>query len=306
MTQAAGRVVVVGDVVTDVVAVLAGEPAPGSDTAARIQLTGGGQAANTAAWLARQGTAVTLVAVIGTDEAGRSRRAELAGAAVTSALRQDPHAPTGTVIVLTDGADRTMITDRGANLRLRPDDVDRALAGAPDAVHLHLSGYPLLDGGSRAAGRHALRAARARGLTTSVDAASAGPLRRCGAAAFLTWVRDTDLLLANQDEAQALTGLAEPAAMCRALALEVRAVVVKLGAGGALWAGHGAGPAGSILAVPAEPATVVDPTGAGDAFAAGLLAAWTAGAGPAAALRAGAALGARAVGTTGARPSGHA
>jgi sugar/nucleoside kinase (ribokinase family) len=47
---------------------------------------------------------------------------------------------------------------------------------------------------------------------------------------------------------------------------------------------------------------VRDPTGAGDAFAAGLLAAWCSGAGPRAALAAGAALGAEAVARIGARP----
>lgn len=178
-----------------------------------------------------------------------------------------------------------MISDRGANLRLRPEDVDQALAAAPDAVHLHLSGYTLLDDDSRAAGRHALRAARARGLTSSVDAASARPLRLVGAPAFLDWVRDADLLLANRDEAAILS----PAPV---------STVVKLGADGALWTSSG----GATVRVPADLVPVVDPTGAGDAFAAGLLAAWITGADPAAALRAGTRLGAAAVGKLGARP----
>jgi sugar/nucleoside kinase (ribokinase family) len=54
--------------------------------------------------------------------------------------------------------------------------------------------------------------------------------------------------------------------------------------------------------VPARAAAVVDPTGAGDAFAAGLLAAWLGGAAPAEALEAGVAAGATAVTTVGARP----
>ena len=56
-----------------------------------------------------------------------------------------------------------MITDRGANLLLDPADVDAALAAAPDARHLHLSGYTLLDAGSRGAGLRALAAAREQG-----------------------------------------------------------------------------------------------------------------------------------------------
>jgi sugar/nucleoside kinase (ribokinase family) len=285
-----GRIVVVGDLVTDVLAILADALAPDSDTPARIRLAGGGQAANTAAWLAWQDVPVTLVASAGDDETGRARVAELAAAGVQCAVRHSPDAPTGSVVVLAASTERTMISDRGANLLLRPSDVEAALATVPDAVHLHLSGYTLLDGESRPAGLHALRAARERGLTSSVDAASARPLRQVGATAFLAWVRGIDLLLANRDEAAVLGGQDLPAA--------ARSTVVKLGADGAIWTDAG----GQTVTEPAERLDVVDPTGAGDAFAAGLLAAWIAGAGPAAALRAGARLGAIAVRTPGARP----
>ena len=95
-----------------------------------------------------------------------------------------------------------MISDRGANLELRPSHVDDALARLPDVRHVHLSGYTLLDAGSRAAGLRALEAAATRGLSTSVDAASAAPLRRVSAAAFLNWVDGVDLLLANLDDAR--------------------------------------------------------------------------------------------------------
>ncbi|MBO4206667.1 ribokinase [Micromonospora echinofusca] len=292
--------VVVGDVVTDVVAVLACAPATGSDTPARISFTGGGQAANTAAWLAHQRVPVTLVGAVGTDDTGRARVAELTGLGVDCAVTRHPDAPTGTVIVLAAAGERTMVTERGANLRLSAADVDAALAGAPDARHLHLSAYPLLDAASRGAGLRALAAARERGLTTSVDAASAVPLRRVGAAAFLGWVRDVDLLLANADEASVLADGADPVAQARALARVAHRVVVKRGGAGAVWADR----AGTVVKVAARPVEVVDVTGAGDAFAAGLLAAWAGGAAPAVALERAGDLGAVAVATVGARPPG--
>jgi ribokinase len=285
-----GRIVVVGDLVTDVLAILDDALASDSDTRAQIQMTGGGQAANTAAWLAWQQVPVTLVAAAGDDEVGRARVAELAAGGVQCAIRHDPQAPTGSVVVLVGGTERTMVSDRGANLRLRPRDVDCALAAAPDAVHLHLSGYTLLDDESRPAGLHALRAARERGLTTSVDAASARPLRQVGPAAFLDWVRGVDLLLANRDEAAVLDGAG--------LTGTAKCTVVKLGAEGAKWTG----PDHETATVSTDPIPVADPTGAGDAFAAGLLAAWLGGADPASALRAGARLGAIAVRAPGGRP----
>lgn len=322
-----GRVLVVGDLVTDVVAVLDGSPvpagaarrghravpaggsalplAPGSDTPARIRVTGGGQAANTAAWLARDGVPVTLVAAVGADPAGRERVAELAAAGVDCAVRRVAGAATGTLVVLsgpggtTGTADRTMVTDRGAADQLRPADIDAALARWDDARHLHLSGYALLGDGSRPAGRHALATAGTGGLTTSVAAASTDPLRRVGPARFRSWLRGVDLLLANADEAAVLglpgTGPTAPAAVPTG---GEGAVVVTHGSAGADWTSAD----GEVARVDAVPGAVVDPTGAGDAFAAGLLAAWLAGAGPAGALRAGVRCGAEAVATVGARP----
>lgn len=294
-----GRVVVVGDVVTDVVAVLAGPLATGSDTSATIRFTGGGQAANTAAWLAALGVPVTLVAAVGADEEGRARLAELRAAGVDCAVRTAPGHPTGSVVVLASAGERTMITERGANRRLTAGQVTDALAGAADAGHLHLSAYPLLDAATRDAARGALAAARGRGLTTSVDAASAAPLRQVGAAAFLSWVRDVDLLLVNTDEAAVLAGGADPVTQARTLAATVRHVVVKCGAAGAVWVG----PDGAVTEAAAHPVDVVDVTGAGDAFAAGLLAGWLAGAEPVAALAGAGELGGRAVSTIGARPA---
>ncbi|GAA5181536.1 sugar kinase [Rugosimonospora acidiphila] len=289
-----GRIIVVGDIVTDVLAVYNGQLVTDSDTPARVALTAGGSAANTATWLAAAGTPVTMVGVVGDDAAGDARLGELTAAGVDAVVRQVADAATGTVVVLSRADERTMLCDRGANARLTEADIDRALAAAGDAVHLHLSGYALFDGESRPAGRYALAAARAAGLTTSVDAASAGPLRRVGGARFLDWVHGTDVLLANLDEAVVLVGAPDPVP----LAGYARHAVVKRGADGASWATSGSSP----VDVPAQPARAVDVTGAGDAFAAGLLRAWLAGAPPVDALREGARLGAAAVSVAGARP----
>lgn len=293
-------VLVVGDIVTDVVAVLHGPLATGSDTPAEVRFLGGGAAANTAAWLASTGAPVTLAAAVGADAAGDARLAELTSAGVRLAVRRCPDAPTGTVVVLADAQERTMLFDRGANLQLTPSDVDAAWA-ASGATHLHLSGYTLFDERSRPAGLHALAAARARQASSSVDAASEAPLRR--APGFLDWVRDTDVLFANLDEARVLVADASADASAAALAAALvaagpRAAVVKSGSAGAVWAARGCPP----ITVPAERTGAVDSTGAGDAFAAGFLAAWVAHGDPEAALRAGVHLGARAVATVGARP----
>jgi sugar/nucleoside kinase (ribokinase family) len=294
-----GRVLVVGDIITDILVVHSGPLAVDSDTPARITAAAGGSAANTAAWLAHTGATVDILGVAGVDLAGEERVAELTEAGVgCSCIVWTRAASTASVIVLTDGLHRTMVTDRGASNELRPSDVNDALAALADLTHVHLSGYLLFEEGSRSAGLRALALARERGLSASVDAGSAAPLRRVGAQTFLGWIEGVDLLLANLDEARVLSTVdGEPAAVATALARHVAQVVVKLGPGGAVWARGD-----DVLAVAAPPVQAVDTTGAGDAFAAGLLAARLAGAQIDAALAEGVRLGALAVTVLGGRP----
>jgi sugar/nucleoside kinase (ribokinase family) len=161
---------------------------------------------------------------------------------------------------------------------------------------VHVAGYVLLDPGARPAALHALEEARRLGCPVSVDPASSAPLAEAGATAFLAWIGRVDLLLPNAAEAAVLTGLWDPAEAARALAAHADEVVVTLGAEGALWSDGR-----TVEHVPAAPADAVDTTGAGDAFAAGLLAARTAGASRRQALAAGVALAADAVRRPGAR-----
>lgn len=294
------RIVVVGDVMVDVVAVTSAPLAVGSDTPARVSDRGGGSAANVAAWLGLRGVRTAYVGRVGDDPPGRAAVDELRRLGVEVHARVDAERPTGTCIVLVspDG-ERSMLPDPGANAALSPADLPPDLLAG--AAHLHLSGYVLLREASRAAGRAVLRQALERGVSVSVDPASAAPLRATGPDGFRRWTEGVELLLANADEAEVLAGADDPERAGARLAGWYPEVVVKLGAAGARW--HGAG--GAAVAVPAEPAVVVDSTGAGDAFAAGYLAARVAGALPPECLRAGAHLAARAVAQVGARPVGR-
>lgn len=294
------RVVVVGDLLTDVLVRTDGDIAPGSDTRAEVVARGGGAAANTACWLAECGVDTALVARVGGDEIGRARTLELLGHGVEAVVKVDHDAVTGTVVVLIGaGGERSMLTDRGANLRLSPADLEPRLFTS--GAHLHLSGYVLLDDESRPAGLHALRRARAAGMTVSVDAASAAPLARVGAEAFLSWTYAVSLLMANREEAEVLTGTTDACAAAEQLSGWYAGTVIKVGAEGAVWFGSG-----QLHQCPSAPVTVADTIGAGDAFAAGLLADWLRPGGtPDRALAAGAATAARAVALSGGRPTGR-
>lgn len=286
-------IIVVGDAAVDVVARHAGPIVHGGDSRARISVMTGGAGANTAAWLSFCGASTVLVARVGDDVAGRQALEELTTAGVRCAFSIDTDASTACVVVLVDGdGQRTMLPDRGAGRRLSPADLDPALL--TEARHLHLSGYVLLDASSRNAGLAMLAAAREAGLTTSVDPQSAGLIT--DPAAFVAALAGVDLLLPNLDELAVLAGSRDPAG-ATALLDAFGAVVVTTGPAGASWVD-----ASGVTSVPAAAGSCVDSTGAGDAFNAGLLTSWLAGAPVADRLRAGVRLGALAVGRVGAQP----
>jgi ribokinase len=276
MTQ---EFVVVGDVMTDVVAQATRSLRYGSDTSASISTHGGGGGANTAAWLAAAGAGVALVGRVGDDALGRGALDELRRTGVSLFVTVDHLKATGTcVVVVGPDGERSMLPDAGANASLVPADL-------PDAVfrtgaHLHLSGYTLLNGGSLLAGLAALDLARLRSMTVSVDPASSGPLSDLGVDRFLGWIDGADLILANESEACVLGGTDDALAAGYGLTERYANVIVKLGREGAAWFQRDAAPVRS----PAVAVSVVDTTGAGDAFAAGLLVSWHRGADPATAL----------------------
>ena len=288
---------VVGDVVTDVVARHRNPPTPATDTAAEIRTLPGGAGANAACWAVRSGCQdVRLLGRAGDDAADWHARA-LRRAGVRPLLVTDPHAATATVIALVDAsAERTFLTDSGAALRLSPADWSPGLLEG--VAHLHLSGYLFFAAPSRETARCALRDARRAGIPVSVDPASAGFLAELGADRFLAATEGADVLFPNADEARLLTGLAEPEAAAVVLSRSFPLVAVTLGGAGALVA-----EAGAVTArVPAPEVRPVDSTGAGDAFTGAFLAARLAGADAAEAAEAGCRAGAEAVTVVGGRP----
>jgi sugar/nucleoside kinase (ribokinase family) len=307
-------VLVCGDVINDILVETSGPFAAGDDNPAVIRTRPGGSAANQAIWMATLGLDVTFAGRVGAQDADFHRR-ELARSGVEPHLAIDSSVATGAIVVLVgpDG-ERTMITDRGANLRLRPADVPASLLDA--AALLHLTGYSFFDPRTREVALGLLGAARQRGVPFTVDPGSAAFLGTLEPGAFVDWTRGAAVCFPNRDEAAVLTGAAgaaeaagavprpgtgetDPAAMAASLSTYYGAVVVKLGAGGAVVASPGTTPA----RVTAQPALVRDTTGAGDAFCAGFVAAWLTGASLAAAAASGGRAAALAVSHFGGRPS---
>ena len=294
------RVVVIGDLMTDTVAHAMLPLAKSSDTPATVTMHGGGSGANIAAWLAVDGAEVAFVARRGADIAGRNRDMELMGYGVDARLVMDPDRPTGMcVVMVTHKGDQTMLSDPGANAALSPDDLPQDLF--TPGCHLHVSGYTLLNTGSRQATLAAIAMARRAGMSISVDSASFAPIERIGAEPFLELSHGAVLLFTNQPEARVLTGRDEPDQAARVLTAWYPQVVIKLDADGALFYANGQPePVHAPAFIVERP---VDHTGAGDAFCAGFLPAWLDKKPPGEALASGCRLAARALSMVGARPA---
>jgi sugar/nucleoside kinase (ribokinase family) len=314
--QAGGPVVVIGDVMTDVVAPAGNALALGSDRTAPVTTRQGGAGANVAHWLARSGVPTAFVGCVGDDPFGVEAAAVLRVAGVEVHVGTDPHLPTGTRVVLTgDGGPPSMLPDAGANSALSAQAIPVPLVRS--ARWLHLSGFTLLNPGSREAALAALMVAHQAGVPTSVDAAGAAPLQAVGAKEFLRLTEGVGLAFCTLDEAEVLCDSRDTAIVAARLTATYPQLVLTLGAQGALWC-SALDVAGSRVAAARPAGRVVDAAGARDAFIAGYLARTSGGAGrrpgpdPAgsadadvvrAALTAGCAWAARAVTRPGSRPA---
>jgi sugar/nucleoside kinase (ribokinase family) len=283
------EVLVVGDVMLDV-SVEAPVLARGGDVHGSVLVGPGGAGANAAVWAARSAPKVRLLGRVGDDVPARIVREALDARGVEAHLATDPEAGTGSMLVVSEGGERSMVSDPGANARLRPDDLPAQL----DAGCVLVSGYLLFRRGSEPAARAALDRARAKRI--AVDAASWPLLEEYGAERFVETVSPADLVLANESEAEVLTG-ARGEAAARRLGDTFPAAVLKLGAGGAV-----AVEAGELLRIAADPDEAVDVTGAGDAFDGELIAALATGTSLEEAVARACAAGAKAVGNEGAWP----
>ena len=225
--------------------------------------------------MAHLGADVVFAGRAGARDVAYHRR-ELARAGVRARLAADHEAETGSIVIMVDQAgERTMFTDRGANLRLRRADVPDGLLDG--AAALHLTGYTFCEPPLLEVALWLLGEARARELAVTIDPGSAAFLARLEPAAFLRWTEGAAVCFPNRDEAAVLTGQPDPLAMAVRLTRHYGVVVVKLGREGCVLATPGEAP----VLIAAHPARATDTTGAGDAFCGAFMSRWLA-AGPSA------------------------
>ncbi len=232
----------------------------------------GGSAANTCAVAAMLGAKVAYIGRVADDELGAAFRHDIAAVGVhfpTAPLTGG--APTARcLIMVTPDGQRTMNTYLGACVTLGPGEVDAALVA--DAKVTYLEGYLFDPAEAQAAFRAAAKAAHAAGRKVALSLSDAFCVDR-HRDAFRELVRyHVDILFANETEITSLyetNTWAEAAELARG---EVDLAVLTRGdEGSTVLRGS------ETVQIPVVVTSVLDTTGAGDAYAAGFLVAWTAG-----------------------------
>lgn len=256
---------VVGDLVEDIVVWFEGEHRYATDNASRITRSRGGSAANVAA-VAAGLVATRFIGCVGADPAGAALVADLEQRGVDVRIQQ--HGRTGTIVVLVDSTgERTMFPDRAAAAEL----TDVPVSWLDSLAVLHAPSYCFSAEPAAGSTLALLHAATAAGIEVSLDASSTGMLIEFGVERYLALVEAVrpSIFFANAREAE-LLDVTRPE-FAKTL------TVIKNGAHPTV-----VRPAGGIAqTVPVPPvAGVRDSTGAGDAFAAGFLAAYLQGSDP--------------------------
>jgi ribokinase len=245
------HIAVLGSTNMDLVAYVTKAPQRGETVTGReFRTIPGGKGANQAVAAARAGADVSLIGAVGADAFGSQLRSTLEHSGVDTDHLRTTEGPSGTAhIVVDDEGGNAIVVIPGANgtvTALAPG--DEGLIAAADVLLLQLE-IPLnaVLAGAEAARRH--------GVRTLLTPSPVQPLSS-------QLLASIDLLVPNEHEAAALTGVTDPREAAAALLDQVQQVVVTLGAAGSLYAARGAEP----VAVPAPQVSAVDSTGAGDTF----------------------------------------
>jgi sugar/nucleoside kinase (ribokinase family) len=243
----------IGDVMLDV-RVDAGRLVRGGDVHGRVVVQPGGTSANAAVWAAWDGATSRVHGGVGADLSGRLVAEALRERGVKMHLTPYPDAVTGTMLVVHEPGERSMAADRGANARFRADDLPGMLVSGAVLV----SGYLLLHEDTHPTAVAAIE--RSVSPFVAVEAASWPLVEAFGVERFFEVTERASVVLANEREAEVLTGSTGEAA-AKLLGERFPIACVKLGDHGAVAAVDGA-----IHRAPTEPIEELDPTGAGDAF----------------------------------------
>jgi len=229
-----------------------------------VKTAPGGSAANTLAGVSILGGSAVFLGKIGKDEHGDFYELKTNDHGVYSRLTKHELVATGhTITFITPDSERSFATHLGAALHFRKEDIIEE--DIKNSKILHIEGYQLEDPELKEASLHAMKIAKNNGVKISIDLADPALIRR-----NLNQLKEivknyADIIFVNEKEAEAFTGKKEEEALHEICDM-CEIAIVKLGEKGSLIKANG-----RVYKIPIHKVNVVNTTGAGDAYAAGIL-----------------------------------
>lgn len=225
----------------------------------------GGSAANTIVGVADFGGKAAYVGKVAADETGNFFLQDMREMGVTIEVNPSSSGQTGTcAVMITEDAQRTMLTNLGVSVTLSEADVDEE--EIKQSKYVYIEGYLLMGDTPKAAAYKAIELAKKHGVKVAFTASDPFLVNSLKEEIWSLVEGPVDLLFCNEEEARSLTGHDDPIDCAAAIHEHAENVALTLGANGSILM-HG----GETIPVEGVEVSALDTTGAGDMYAGALL-----------------------------------
>jgi len=225
----------------------------------------GGSAANTIIGIADFGGKAAYVGKVASDETGEFFLKDLTDLGVAIEVPPAAEGQSGTCVVLiTEDAQRTMLTNLGVSATLCPDDIDEE--EIRKAEWIYVEGYLFTNDTQKAAARKAIDLAVRHNVKVSLTVSDPFLIQICRDEFWELIEGPVDLLFCNLEEARSLTKQHDPADCAHEIHKHAAAVALTLGGDGSLLM-----QGNKLIPIEGVDVNAIDTTGAGDMYAAGIL-----------------------------------
>ena len=225
----------------------------------------GGSAANTVIAIANLGGRAAYAGKVARDETGQFFLDDMQKQGVAIEVPPATAGQTGTsTILITNDAQRTMITNLAVSGTLTKADVDEKLIAR--SKYLYIEGYLLTSETPKAAAYRAIEVAKAHNVRIALTASDPFLVNMLRDEIMSLIEGPVDLLFCNEEEAKSLTQMDEPAECAWEIHRHTENVALTLGANGSLLMHNG-----ELIPIEGVAVDAIDTTGAGDMFAGALL-----------------------------------
>jgi sugar/nucleoside kinase (ribokinase family) len=225
----------------------------------------GGSAANTIIGVADLGGKAAYAGKVGNDPLGAFCLEDMRQLGVAIEVAPSDGGPTGTCVVLiTQDAQRTLLTHLGVSATLGPEDIHEA--DIRQAAYVYIEGYLFAGASTQAAALKALDLAKKNDVRVALTISDPFLVDLCRDTFWDLIKGPVDLLFCNLEEARSLTGKTDPIDCAHDIHRHAAHVALTMSGDGSIIMHEG-----KLYPIEGVPTQAIDTTGAGDMYAAGVL-----------------------------------